>query len=155
MRDLKELVKDLDKIQNKITNELIKAQQDTAKIVCEDVKVLAPKDTGEYANSIKVSETKVDGSKIETDIYTDFIVSSKSNGKSYNLGYLLENGYAPHFIFPVDASVLKFEIGGKTIFSKYVLHPGFVGSPHFAPALNKNKSEYDNQIGKALDKVFK
>lgn len=155
MEDLKQLTRHISKIEDKLLVELAKAQRECAKSICDDAKLLAPKDTGEYANSIKISDTVLKGNSLETKVTTDFTVSSKSSGKSYNLGYLLENGYAPHFIFPVDSSVLKFEIAGKTIFSKYALHPGFVGKPHFEIALNKNEPKYDELIRKALDKVFK
>ena len=36
----------------------------------------------------------------------------------------LEEGTGPHDIYPVNKKFLKFNVGGKTIFSKHVRHPG-------------------------------
>jgi len=39
----------------------------------------------------------------------------------------VDQGTRPHMIFPRYAKALKFEVGGQTIFSKYVSHPGTAG----------------------------
>jgi len=36
-------------------------------------------------------------------------------------------GATPHIILPKAAQVLKFQMGGKTVFAKRVNHPGFQG----------------------------
>ena len=129
------------------------AQQETANVICTDVKTLAPKKTGRYAESIKVSETEFDGKKINTMIYTDAKVIS-SQGKEYNLGYLLETGTSPHIIEPVFAKVLHFQINGEDIFTKRVHHPGTVAQPHFELAKNMNKLLYKKKIVDALRRSF-
>ena len=154
MGDLLQLAGELLELRKNVVSKLEKAQKDTAEVICADVKHLAPRDTGEYAESIKVSDTKTTASNIETEVYTDCTVTSKGSGQSYNLGYLLENGYAPHYIFPVDAKALRFEVGGEVVFAKKVFHPGFSGHPHFEVALNDNKTTYYENIGKALDEAF-
>lgn len=37
---------------------------------------------------------------------------------------IIEKGSRPHFIFPSSTKALRFRIGGKIVFSKYVKHPG-------------------------------
>ena len=154
MRDIKTLASYLNSISNSIAKDIATAQRETAESIRGDTQSLAPKGTGKYADSIKVSKTKITSNNIETLIYTDSQVIS-SKGKSYNLGFLLENGTAPHMIYPVNAKALHFVIGGEDIFTKYVKHPGFKAMPHFIPALNKNKSLYLKKIGSVCDKEFK
>ena len=154
MKKLNKLEEKLKKVEQGAIKYLIEAQQETAKEICEDVKTLAPKDTGQYAESIKVSETEYKKGKISTMIYTDAIVESKRDGDKYNLGFLLETGTSPHLIVPVDASVLHFKIEGKDIFTKMVYHTGTVAQPHFTPSLNMNKLTYKMKIAEALRRSF-
>lgn len=154
MKDLNSFNIKLDKFSNEFINNVMEAQHETAEIICEDAKRLAPKQTGEYANSIKVGETTYDGHKIRTEIYTDAIVTSKRDGDVYNLGFLLETGTSPHLIVPIDAKVLHFVIDGKDIFTKIVYHPGTVAQPHFIPALNMNKLVYKQKLNEAFRRSF-
>jgi hypothetical protein len=41
-----------------------------------------------------------------------------------DLIWYLEFGTRPHPIFPVNGKFLAFELGGKTIFTRQVMHPG-------------------------------
>ena len=155
MNDLKDLANHLGNIEKDIESVIIKAQRETAESICQDAKDLAPKNTGEYAESIHVTETEKNGSTISTSIVTDATVTAKSNGNEYNLGKLLEEGTDPHEIRPVEASVLHFTIDGEDVFAKLVHHPGFEPLPHFLPALWLNEETYWNNIEKVLDKEFK
>ena len=148
------LVEKIDKFSDKLVDNIIQAQQETAKIVCDDVKELAPKNTGEYAESIKVGETTVKRNKISTEIYTDMQVVSKRDGDKYNLGFLLETGTSPHLIVPVDAKVLHFQIDGKDIFTKMVYHPGMVAQPHFSTGLYMNRLVYKQKLNEAIRRSF-
>ena len=154
MKDISTLKLKLQKIEKNVVKELIKAQRTTAYDVGLDVRKLAPKDTGRYADSIKVSNTEVDGMTIKTKIYTDAVVVS-SKKKRYNLGYLLETGTSPHIIEPVYAPMLHFLVDGKDVYAKLVHHPGFVAMPHFEPALNANKYRYKQNIKEAIRRSFK
>lgn len=49
-------------------------------------------------------------------------------------GYL-EFGTRPHMIFPRRAKALRFEVGGRTVFARYVRHPGFRGRLYMRRAL--------------------
>lgn len=148
MRDISNLEKDVTHLLGKITDRLVEVQQEAAINIMNDAKMLAP-GTGEYRESIKVSETKVTENSIETEIYTDATVSSLE-GQKYNLGYLLENGTNPHTILPKRSNVLVFEINGETIYAKRVNHPGTDAQPHFIPALQRNKSKYKKEIVKSI-----
>ena len=153
MKDLYKLSEKLDKFEKSLIRNLMEAQQETAKIVCEDVKRLAPKDTGRYAESIKVGKTEQIGNKIKTEIYTDATVST-AKGKEYNLGFLLETGTSPHLIEPVMANVLHFKINGEDIFAKRVHHPGTVAQPHFRLGLQMNRLVYKQKINEAIRRSF-
>ena len=150
MKDISKLETDVTHIFGNITDRLIKVQREAATNIMNDAKRLAPVgETGEYRESIKVSDTKVTENSIETEIYTDANVSSL-DGKSYNLGYLLENGTEPHTILPKNSDTLVFNIDGETIFAKRVSHPGTNPQPHFIPALQKNKFKYKVNVVKAM-----
>jgi len=41
----------------------------------------------------------------------------------------VEKGTRPHMIFPVNASVLHFTVGGQDVFTRYVFHPGTKPNP--------------------------
>lgn len=153
MKNISKLTEKLSKIDSSIVNNLIQAQRETANIICEDVKTLAPNKTGQYRESIKVGETIRDKNIIETPIYTDAVVIS-SKGNKYNLGYLLETGTSPHIIEPVFAKVLHFQINGEDIFARRVKHPGTISQPHFSLGLQMNKLIYKQKIGEAIRRSF-
>jgi hypothetical protein len=48
-----------------------------------------------------------------------------------------EVGTRPHMIYPRVAEVLAFEVGGQTVFARYVRHPGFPGRRYFARAVGE------------------
>ena len=155
MKKLSNISNYLKNVESKVIKNLQEAQQETVQKVLEDIKERAPSKTGAYADSIHIEPTKVEGTKISTFIGSSLTVTSKSNGNTYNLGYLLETGTNPHMIYPIDASALHFVIDGKDIFSKYVNHPGFTAFPHYSLALMKNQSLYKRNIRKAIRKAFK
>lgn len=149
MKDIASLSVDISKYGERVIDNLIKAQSNTAYVVQQDAKYLAPVNTGKYRNSIQLGETKYDGNTITTEVYTDATVYT-SEGVAYNLGRLLEEGTSPHLIEPVKAKYLHFRIMGEDIFVKRVNHPGTVAQPHMIPALQKNIALYKSNIRKAL-----
>lgn len=149
MKDISKLTEYIGKFTDKVIQNVSKAQRETAEKVWEDIVQDAPMDTGNYVSSIKLGDTVKVGDTISTEIYTNATVSTMG-GKTYNLGYLLENGTSPHLIEPVVANVLHFQINGEDIFAKRVYHPGTIAQPHFIPALMKNKQLYKENIKKAV-----
>ena len=153
MKNISSLSVDISKYCDKVIDNLIKAQRDTAYVIQQDAKSLAPSDTGKYKDTIELSETKYDGNTITTSVYTDATVTAKATGKTYNLGRLLEEGTSPHEIRAVEKEGLfwgKYDENGNPIIVKKVLHPGMVAQPHFIPALQKNIALYKSNIAKAL-----
>lgn len=153
MRDISNLEKDVTHLFGKITDRLVEIQKEAAINIMNDAKMMAP-GTGEYSESIKVSETKVTENSIETEIYTDAVVSTK-DGTKYNLGYLLENGTLQHAI--PNAFGLGYTYGYTDKYGKWHKgtmdedwHPGFDPIPHFIPALEKNKFNYKKNVIKAM-----
>ena len=155
MKDLKDLSSFFEKVEKDITSMTIKAQRETAEMVCEDARMLAPWRTREYEKSIHVTDTEVQGNIVSTSIVTDATVVAKVNGNEYNLGKLLEEGTKPHLIRPIDAKALHFQINGEYIHAKLVHHPGFEPYIHFQSALWLNEDVFNKKMGEMLDKEFK
>lgn len=154
MKDITQLSKDLKRFEKRLEQEMVVAQENTARQILADVKEYAP-GSGGYKESIYKTPTENNEGVLITKILTNAMTPvAKSTGNSYNLGFLLENGTKPHLILPVDASVLHFEINGEDIFARIVHHPGFKARPHFTPALNKNKRLYQEEIAKAIERAF-
>ena len=149
MKDINRLSIDILNFGNRAADNIIKAQSDTAYVIQQDAKNLAPEDTGAYKESIELGETQVNNGVITTSVYTDATVTTLS-GTSYNLGRLLEEGTRPHEIRATNAQALHFTIMGNDVFVKSVLHPGTIAQPHFLPALNMNRALYVENIRKAV-----
>lgn len=149
MKDINRLSVDILNFGNRAIDNIVKAQSDTAYVIQQDAKNLAPENTGAYKESIELGETQVNNGVISTSVYTDATVTTLS-GTSYNLGRLLEEGTRPHEIRATNAQALHFTIMGNDVFVKSVFHPGIVAQPHFLPALNMNRALYYDNIRKAI-----
>lgn len=168
MKMIADFSKDILMKSRKLEKKLIRAQKDTAEEIKKDVLDFAPSKTGEYANSIKVSETQINQDNIKTDIYTDL----KSTDGHY-IGRMIENGtgiYAlePHigktktfiksgyqyWYVPVEKA--KRPIGRTIVIDGnefYVVHAQ-PPKPHFRPALDKNIQTYRDNIRKAIKEAL-
>lgn len=148
MKTFDDLSKVFEKMARNIDKKVMEAQEKTALQIYEDVITNAPVgDTGNYIESIRIEGPKEENGVISTFIGSALMVGpTKSKGKSYNLGYLLEHGTNPHDIYPVDSEFLVFDIDGKTIFTKHVWHPGTAEQPHYSLAIQKNKKFYKDNI---------
>lgn len=159
---------DFTKKMQKLEKRLIQAQKNTAKQIKEDVLNYAPSKSGEYAKSIKVSDTEIKNGVIHTDIYTDL-----KSTDGYFIGRMIENGtgiYAlePHigksktfiesgfqyWYVPVDK--VKRPIGktiiidGNEFYIAYAQPP----KPHFKPALYENIRTNRENIKKAIKEAL-
>lgn len=164
MKNIERLNVDISNFSNKVIENLINAQKETAMQICRDVKSLAPSNTGKYAESIKVSDTELKNDVISTHIYTDL-----QSEDGYYIGRMIEYGtgiYAlqPHIghtktfllsqyqFWYVPTTSVDRPIGKKIIIDGkefYVAKPQ-VAKPHFIPALQKNISLYHENISKAI-----
>ena len=167
MKHIARLNVDISNFGNRVINNLINAQKETAKQVWKDVKSLAPSKVGKYAESIKASDTELKNDVISTRIYTDL-----QSEDGYYIGRMIEYGtgiYAlqPHightktFILSqyhfwyVPATSVDRQIGKKIIIDGkefYIARPQ-VAKPHFLPALHKNVALYHENIKKAVKEV--
>ena len=154
MKQISELSKDLEKSWDKLVRGLMSAQSMTANDILDDLRMNANMDTSEFVESIYRTNTELKGDAIETFIGSKLKVTS-SDGKSYNLGWLLEVGTNPHIIRPVNAKRLRFEVNGKEVFAKEVNHPGTVAYNNYRNAKNNAKTQYRERIKKAVQEAMK
>ena len=61
-------------------------------------------------------------------------------GTSVDYGLVIEFGSRPHTITPDDAEVLKFTVGGTTVFTDMVEHPGTDPYPFMRPAADRARN---------------
>lgn len=151
MKLIRELGIDLEKASKKVIDNLIQAQQETAKDIWNEVVSTAPMKTGEFISSIEIEPTKVENNTIRTMIGSDLTVTSLE-GTSYNLGQLLETGTRPHKIVAINSRVLT---DGENFFGKEVNHPGTPAYNFYRNALNNNKTNYKRKISRAVKEGMK
>lgn len=104
------------------------ASRDVARVAREVealAKQLAPVDTGRLRASIH-SQPRV------TFRGPTVTVTADVNYATY-----VENGTKPHLIRPRRRQVLKFKVGGKTVYAKVVHHPGTKAQPFLATAVRQ------------------
>lgn len=82
-------------------------------VAFETMRELAPVRTGALRDSIQKFETE-DGVKV---------------GPTAPYAVFVEEGTAPHMIYPVNARCLAFMAGGRMVFTAYVSHPGTKPQP--------------------------
>ena len=92
--------------------------------IAADARTNAPVDTGRMAQAIKEDP-------IESP--TPFrVIGGVTSHAPYSI--YVHQGTAPHVIRPRNASALKFEAGGRTIFASSVRHPGTRARPFLTNA---------------------
>lgn len=157
MKSLNDLVKRLEQWEKDIDNQVMEAQRQTAEQVWEDVVSYAPVKNGDYIASINIDETQKEGHTISTFIGSDMKVGPTkwTGGKTYLLGYLLENGTFEHAI--PNAFGRGFTYGYTDAMGRYHKgtldkdwHPGTLAQPHYELALIKNKKLYKDNIMKVI-----
>jgi len=62
---------------------------------------------------------------------------------------VLRGGTRPHMIYP-HGKALRFEVGGKVVFAKYVRHPGTRPNPFHVRAAQSSLSQLVRAIGQAI-----
>lgn len=119
--------------------------------VKEDIKSLAPIDTGRYRESITKSSIEENGDSYSISIYTDL----NSGWKGVALGYLLEwgtgikgeetNQYDHGYPYRTTPWVYYNERYGRWIFTH-----GNIARPHFYPGLKLNEKNFRETILKEM-----
>lgn len=165
MNSIYDLIKKFKKWQKEIDNQVIEAQRKTAEVVWEDIIANAPVKSGEYISSIQIEDTKKEGHTITTLIGSDLKVGptkwgpsadpfNKDKGLSNNapagteycLGYLLEHGTLPHAIPNAFGRGFYWGSNGKKGTLDPNWHVGTIAQPHYAPAVEKNRKLYKDNI---------
>ncbi len=158
MRSINQLSEYLFKWGKIVEENVVKAHQETAKKICEDVKSIAPVRSGRYVSSIKVGETTVKDGVYNTIIYTDLPVGGNNPRWMYvPLGALIEWGTgikgATTNTYPHG---YDYRLTPWTYYDKY-LHDyvetdGMIARPHFTPALFGNRKFYMDKLREAIRK---
>jgi len=106
---------------------LQRRMREIIRLVAADARVNAPVDTGRLAQSIK------------EDPITSSGPLRVSGGVTSNAPYsvFVHQGTKPHVIRPRNASALKFQSGGETVFAASVNHPGTKPRPFLTNALER------------------
>lgn len=169
MKDISKLGSDLETFKRKLEQNLIKAQQDTAKTIKESVIEHLGSKSGKYVDSIQVGKTQVSSEKISTEIYTDL-----QSQDGYLVGRMIENGTGIYALEPhightktffeseyqywyvpaneVDRPVGRLiEINGQEFYIAKAQRP----KPHWKPALDENIAQYKENISKAIKEAKK
>ena len=114
---------------------LVQAVSVRLEAVCQQIadyaRQIAPRRTGTYAASITV----------EQEGPLRFAIRA---GAPY--AAIIEYGSMPHFILPRTAKVLRFEVDGDVVFTKWVHHPG---TPPFM-TIHTAKTENLSNITEAI-----
>jgi hypothetical protein len=85
----------------------------TARNVETETKVKAPHVTYELRGSIKATRAHAVGSTVEFDLMA-----------TADHAEIVAKGSRPHIIRPRRAKMLRFKVGGRTVFARSVRHPG-------------------------------
>lgn len=158
MKSIDRLSEELNVWTKKLEQKLIKAQQDTAKQVFNDVLNNTPIRTGVYATSIKIGETEVKDGTITTSVFSDLLVGGPNpKWAKVPLGALIEWGTG---IEGSNTNTYPHGYGYRLTpwcyydeyYHMYVTTTGMIARPHFQPALLKNKEVYIENIRKAVKK---
>lgn len=78
-----------------------------------------------------ILNTPVDTGRLRSSIVVEEIPEGFIIGTNVEYAEAVELGTKPHEIRPVNKKALAFEIGGKKIIRKSVMHPGTEGSHMF------------------------
>jgi len=98
-------------------------------------KVFAPVDTGRLRASIRVERRSVLGLRMRWTI-----------GSDVEYAPMVNDGTRPHIIRPKNAKVLRFKVGGQTVFARVVHHPGTRAQPFLDRALREVAGARDYRI---------
>ncbi len=129
--ELDALLKQLPKsVARKVTRQALRK---AGAIVRDEMKVLAPVETGELRRSVRVMAGKT-RTRTKTAVFVGI------SGRQGPLAHLIEFGSAAHTIATKNKRVLHDRASGK-FFGKVVKHPGTPARPFVRPAADAKASE--------------
>lgn len=106
---------------------LQRRMREIIRLVAADARVNAPVDTGRLAQAIKEDPIVSNG--------PFRVIGGVTSHAPYSA--FVHMGTKPHVIRPRNASALKFNAGGETVFAASVNHPGTKPRPFLTNALER------------------
>ncbi len=113
-------------LQRVMTNASRRELKEASRQVVNRAKVLAPVRTGRLRASIRAEEPRIFSLR-----------GSVKVGSDLEYAGFVNDGTRPHIIRPRRAQVLRFTVGGRTVFAKVVHHPGTRPRPFLDRALRE------------------
>lgn len=104
---------------------LVREQQSIQRRIVAEAKRRVPVRSGFLRNSIHEEPATGSGSRM--------VLGGVTADAPY--AHFVHDGTRPHLIVPRRANVLRFEVGGRTVFAKRVHHPGTRPRPFITEAI--------------------
>ncbi|UOQ43355.1 HK97 gp10 family phage protein [Halobacillus salinarum] len=73
-------------------------------------------------------------------------------GTSVEYAAVQNDGSDPYMIYPRQAEVLRFVVGGQVIYAKEVMHPGITGTHYIEGSIAKAESRIEEFVYTALSR---
>lgn len=109
-----------------LTNASRSELREAARQVVNRARVLCPVDTGRLRASIRAEQPRFFSLR-----------GSVTVGSDVEYAGFVNDGTKPHRIRPRNAKVLRFNVGGRTVFARVVNHPGTKAKPFLDRALRE------------------
>ncbi len=109
----------------------------------------------ETVNGQKFTYSDKDGINYDGSLGEKLLPMEAVAGTNVEYAGDIEFGTGPHLIRPKNAKALKFEKDGKTIFAKWVKHPGFKGDSYMGYAAEKQRPKFPQRMETELNKLIR
>jgi hypothetical protein len=103
--------------------------------------------TGKLVNSIEMIPATVDASAMISG-------AVQAGGGLAPYAKFVHDGTAPHRIEAVNRKALAFIIGNRTVFAKYVNHPGTAPRPFLADAAEEMREQFGEDMADAIEEIL-
>ena len=130
------------------------AQETTTKELAEAIKARAPRDSGDYVDSIKAVPLAGRNDKAPVGLEQ----TKDPNAWGIVARYIwrfIEFGTRPHTIKAKKKPRLSFRVGGKLIRPERVSHPGMSPRPHIFPTYRAMKKRIRRRLASAINRAVK
>ena len=113
-------------LNRQMTNASRSELREASRQVVNRAKVLAPVRTGRLRSSIRAEPPRIFSLR-----------GSVTVGSDLEYAAMVNDGTRPHVIRPRTKQLLRFQVGGRTVFAKVVNHPGTRPNPFLDRALRE------------------
>lgn len=111
------------------------------------------KDAADYAEALMSAKAPVRSGRLLGSIRKQVSGNEAVIGPTVPYAVYVEYGTVPHFIRPVFAKVLAFEVGGKMVFTPIVHHPGTKPNPFVRETAAATRDRIPEFWNQALKRV--